>query len=101
MSEKLISYARLVAIAASQNQLDEEVALVFCRDAVPQILAELEVLSRVNQRFEIALGLPMQDAAPEQPEVKVCEATICSDRWHKPVAKKAAKKTRKKKARAK
>jgi len=86
MNDKLIGYARLVAIAAVQNQLGEETAIAFCRDAVPQLLAEIEVLSRVNQKFEVALGLVVPEPAP-QPVV---------------VAKPARKrKPRKKKARAK
>lgn len=86
MNEKLIAYARLVAIAASQNQLSDEVAQVFCKDAVPQLLAEIEVLTRVNAKFDALL-------APPKPEPTPVEA--------KPKAIKAARKPRKKKARAK
>lgn len=86
MNEKLIAYARLVAIAASQNQLSEEVAQVFCKDAVPQLLAELEVLARVNAKFDALL-------APQKPEV----AAVVE----KPKVAKKARKPRKKKARAK
>jgi len=96
MNEKLIAYARLVAIAASQNQLSDEVAQVFCKDAVPQLLAEIEVLTRVNAKFDALLTPPKQEAP--------CEATICSNRWKAPEEPKAAKKPRKprkKKARAK
>lgn len=96
MNEKLIAYSRLVAIAASQQQLSDEVAQTFCRDAVPQLLAEIEVLTRVNAKFDALLAPPK----PEQP----CEATICSNRWKAPEQPKAEKKTRKprkKKARAK
>lgn len=100
MNEKLIGYARLVAIAAAQNQLGEEAAVAFCREAVPQLLAEIEVLSRVNQKFEVALGLTAGLAAPAQPEPAPCEAVVCSSRWQPKTAKKA-KKARKKKARAK
>lgn len=85
MNEKLIAYARLVAIAASQQQLSDEVAQLFCKDAVPQLLAEIEVLNRVNAKFDALL-------APQQPEpVPVVE---------KPKAAKKARKPRKKKARA-
>jgi len=100
MNDKLIGYARLVAIAAVQNQLGEETAIAFCRDAVPQLLAEIEVLSRVNQKFEVALGLVVPEPAPQAQ----CEATICSNRWKAPEEPKATKKPRKprkKKARAK
>lgn len=97
MQEKLIGYARLVAIAAAQNQLGEEAAVAFCRDAVPQLLAELEVMGRVNQKFEVALGL----TAPTPPAPVECDATMCSNRWKKPQAEKKARKPRKKKARAK
>lgn len=93
MNEKLIGYSRLVAIAASQNQLGAETALVFCRDAVPQLLAELEVLSRVNERFEAALGLALPEAEPAKPELKVVPAPVR--------AAKKVRKSRKKKARAK
>jgi hypothetical protein len=91
MNEKLIGYARLVAIAAAQNQLGEETAIVFCRDAVPQLLAELEVLGRVNQKFEVALGLavPIVEEAAK-PALRVVAA---------PARK--ARKSRKKKARSK
>lgn len=65
MNDKLIGYARLVAIAAVQNQLGEETAIAFCRDAVPQLLAEIEVLGRVNQKFEVALGLVVPEPAPQ------------------------------------
>lgn len=97
MNEKLIAYARLVSIAASQQQLSAEVAEAFCRDAVPQLLAEIEVLSRVSAKFEAALSL-----AP-QPEPQPCEATVCSSRWGKntPAATKKARKPRKKKAKSK
>jgi hypothetical protein len=98
MNEKLLAYSRLVAIAAAQNRLDAEAALTFCAQAVPQLLAELEVLSRVNAKFETVLQLT------PQPEAKPCEATICSDRWKKPepaAAVKKPRKPRKKKARAK
>jgi hypothetical protein len=85
MNEKLIAYSRLVAIAASQRQLDAETAMMFCSDVVPQLLAELEVLTRVNAKFESVLQLTPQ---PEpQPE--------------KPAAEKKVRKPRKKKARAK
>ena len=86
MNEKLIAYARLVAIAASQQQLSDEVAQLFCKDAVPQLLAEIEVLNRVNQRFDALL-------APSKPEPAPVVAAP------KPVRK--ARKARKKKARAK
>jgi hypothetical protein len=101
MNEKLLAYARLISIAAATNKLDAENAISFCAHAVPQLLAELEVLSRVNQRFESALQIVVP------PEPKPCEATICSDRWsgadREPLAKPAKKvrKTRKKKSRAK
>jgi hypothetical protein len=98
MNEKLIAYSRLVAIAASQRQLDAETAMMFCSDVVPQLLAELEVLTRVNAKFESVLQLT------PQPEQQPCEATICSDRWkqpEQPAAEKKARKPRKKKARAK
>lgn len=98
MNEKLIAYSRLVAIAAAQNRLDAESALTFCAQAVPQLLAELEVLSRVNAKFETVLQLS------PQPEQKPCEATICSDRWkspEQPAPEKPKRKPRKKKARAK
>jgi hypothetical protein len=93
MNEKLIGYARLVAIAASQNQLGEEAALAFCRDAVPLLLAELEVLGRVNQKFEVALNLALPEAQEAKPELKVVSAPI--------KAAKKVRKSRKKKARAK
>lgn len=86
MNEKLIAYARLVAIAASQNQLSDEVAQVFCKDAVPQLLAEIEVLARVNAKFDALLAPPKPEPTPAEP---------------KPKAIKAARKSRKKKARAK
>jgi hypothetical protein len=70
-TEKLIAYSRLVAIAAAQSQLDADHALTFCRDAVPKLLAEMEVLSRVSERMELLF--PQQTA--------LCEATICSSRW--------------------
>lgn len=98
MNEKLLAYARLVAVAATRQQLDPESALTFCAHAVPQLLAELEVLSRVTAKFESVLQLT------PQPEQKPCEATICSDRWQKPeplAPEKKARKPRKKKARAK
>lgn len=86
MNEKLIAYARLVAIAASQQQLSDEVAQLFCKDAIPQLLAEIEVLNRVNQRFDALLAPPKPEPAPVAP---------------KPKAIKAERKPRKKKARAK
>jgi hypothetical protein len=101
MHEKLIAYARLISIAAVQQKLDAENAIAFCASAVPQLLAELEVLSRVNEKFEAAL----QIAVPAEP--KPCEATICSSRWRggdrEPLVKPAKKvrKARKKKARSK
>lgn len=96
MTDKLVAYARLVAIAASQQQLSAEVAQLFCRDAVPRLLAEIEVLGRVNAKFDELLQAPKAEPA--------CESTICSSRWkapEPPKAEKKARKPRKKKARAK
>jgi hypothetical protein len=70
MNEKLIAYARLVSIAASQQQLSDEIAQAFCKDAVPQLLAELEVLARVNQRFDALLALPQAEPPRQQEEKK-------------------------------
>jgi hypothetical protein len=49
MDEKLIDYTRVVALMAQQDVLEEKTAVQFCKAVLPQLLAELEVMSRVAQ----------------------------------------------------
>lgn len=95
MNEKLLDYARLIAMAAAQQKLPADMAMLFCRDGVPLLLAELEVLTRVNDRFEAAIADHAAAPAAE------CDATICSNRWTPEVAPTVPAKKKRRRAKAK
>lgn len=94
MNQKLLDYSRLVSVMAQQDVLGEGAAMQFCQQVLPQLLAALDVMLRLqDDRITSAIEVP---AAPP----KECEATVCSSRWSKKkkdtVPAKQAKKARKK-----
>lgn len=68
MDEKLLEYSRLISTASQQEQLGADHALAFCQKVLPQLLAEIEILSRVQARmdavFETVLSAPAEIVAP-------------------------------------
>lgn len=85
MEEKLVDYARIVALMAQEGVLEETTAVNFCKLVVPQLIAELEIMRRVAQA---AFPVP----APAQPE----PATQEKDSTPAKPRRKATKKVRKK-----
>lgn len=71
MNNKLIDYARAISIAASQKTLDADHALMFCRDAVPLLLAEIEVSDMLTKRFDALLRAGESVAPQPQPPAPV------------------------------
>jgi len=71
--ENIVDYARIVSLMANSDLLDESTANQFCRDVLPRLLAELEVMSRVSQGqrlFTDALATKQSDAQPEPEKPK-------------------------------
>lgn len=61
MNQKLIDYSRAVAAAANQDRLDAGHAILFCKEALPLLLAEIDVVDLLNQRFDALLPQPEQE----------------------------------------
>lgn len=101
MQQRFIDYSRVVSVMAQQNVLHPDMAVAFCGNVLPQLIAELEVLQRLaDTKFGSVFTI---DAPVVEPAVEACAATVCSSRWGKadkpaPKAKKA-KKARTRKAR--
>jgi hypothetical protein len=70
MDEKLIDYTRVVALMAQQDVLEEKTAVQFCKAVLPQLLAELEVMSRVAQSAHSFLASLHSEPKPEQAAAK-------------------------------
>lgn len=70
MDEKLIDYTRVVALMAQQDLLEEKAAVQFCKAILPQLLAELEVMSRVAQSAHSFLASLPAPTQPEPPATK-------------------------------
>lgn len=85
MNEQLITICRAFVYAAAQRRLSADDALSFCGELLPQVLAEIEILSRVQARWTQVVE-PVVPAEPVEPKPAA------------PVAKKA--RSRKKKARS-
>ena len=102
MQQRFIDYSRVVSVMAQQNVLHPDMAVEFCGNILPQLIAELEVLQRLA---DTKLGSVFTvDAPAVEPPAAECEATVCSSRWGKaetpaPKAKKAKKAKRTRKAR--
>jgi len=76
--DKLVSYARIIALMAQEGVLEPDAAMTFCRAIVPQLLAELEIMrgvvarawAQLSSTSELAEGPPpplTAPAAPSQP----------------------------------
>lgn len=61
MNQKLIDYARAVAAAANQDRLDAGHAILFCKEAVPLLLAEIDVVDLLHQRFDALIAKPEEE----------------------------------------
>ena len=79
MQQKYIDYSRVVAVMAQQDVLPDDVAQQYCREALPRLIAELDVMSRlVDDKFTSALTVPVeqqpapveQDMSPKTPAKK-------------------------------
>lgn len=97
MQQRFIDYSRVVSVMAQQNVLHPDMAVAFCGNVLPQLIAELEVLQRLADTKFGSVFTTVDAPAAETPAS--CEATVCSSRWGKadrpaPKAKKA-KRTRK------
>lgn len=94
---RCIEVARRVAAAAKEQGLQPEMAVRFCEVVLPDLLVEIDIAHRVEER--------LMQSFPVQPEQATCDATICSNRWPQVAAetkkrnakKKASKKPRKRK----
>jgi len=71
MQQKYIDYSRVVAVMAQQDVLPDDVAQQFCREALPRLIAELDVMSRlVDDKFTSALTVPVeQPSVPVEPDM--------------------------------
>jgi hypothetical protein len=61
MNQKLLDYSRAVAAAANQDRLDAGHAILFCKEALPLLLAEVDVVDLLSQRFDALLAQPDKD----------------------------------------
>lgn len=65
MNQKLLNYARAVAAAANQDTLGADHAMLFCREAVPLLLAELEVNDLLKERFDALLSAQIDEPSDQ------------------------------------
>lgn len=65
MDPKYIEYSRVVAVMAQQGVLSTDVAQRFCAEAVPQLVAEIEVLQRLTEHlWSEAIAAPPEPVTP-------------------------------------
>lgn len=79
MQQRYIDYSRVVAVMAQQDVLPDDVAQQYCREALPRLIAELDVLSRLaDAKFASVLDVQVeqqptpveQDMSPKKPAKK-------------------------------
>lgn len=64
MQQRYIDYSRVVAVMAQQDVLPDDVAQQFCKEALPRLIAELDVLSRMaDAKFASVLTVPVEPPA--------------------------------------
>jgi hypothetical protein len=69
MNEQLITICRAFAYAAARQRLSPDDALEFCVEFLPQVLAEVEILSRLQARWPQVVE-PVVPAEPVEPQPK-------------------------------
>jgi hypothetical protein len=70
MQQRYIDYSRVVAVMAQQDVLPDDVAQQYCKEALPRLIAELDVLSRLaDAKFASVLTVPVEQPAPVEQDM--------------------------------
>jgi len=88
MQQKYIDYSRVVAVMAQQDVLPDDVAQQYCREALPRLIAELDVLSRMaDTKFASVMAVPVE-RQPAPVEQDMSPKTKPAKKRRKPPARK-------------
>lgn len=96
MEQRYLDYARVVAVMAQQRVLLPDMAMAFCANVLPQILAEMEVLHRLADT-KFGAAFTVDEAPAAEPPVAVQQPVARATR--RPAKKKSHKARKPKNAR--